>query len=367
MVIKHLVLSGGGVVGLVEYGILKQLSKSNIISYKNIKSIYATSVGTFIGLIYLLNYKWEWMDDFFIKRQLDKLVSNKLNLYNFFFKKGIIDEELIKIIIKPLLLGKNLDENITLKQFYDINKIKFNIYVSNISLFKKEVFNYLTTPDMSIIKAIAISMSIPILFQPNYYNNNLYLDGGIFLNTPLNECYLTEKCDKDNILVLFNDSRICIDMSNSFYSENNYNFCYKEKSISDLSNNSNILEYVFMLIKILFTKIQYIENENTILIDNVINIALQPSSVDIKYWHYVLKNVSERIYLINLGIKQANNFINKKSNYILDDNIISSIDFDFNLDISNSIIDNINIIIDNSNIIIDNSNIIIDNSSILIF
>ena len=361
MVIKHLVLSGGGVVGFVEYGILKQLSKSNIISYKNIKSIYATSVGTFIGLIYLLNYKWEWMDDFFIKRQLDKLVSNKLNLYNFFFKKGIIDEELIKIIIRPLLLGKDLDENITLKQFYDINKIKFNIYVSNITLFKKEVLNYLTKPDMSLIKAITISMSVPILFQPNYYNNNLYLDGGIFINTPLNECYLNEKCDKDNILVLFNDSRVCIDMSNSFYLENNYNFFCQEKSTSESSNNSNILEYVLMLIKILFSKIQYIENENTISIDNVINIALQPSSVDIKYWNYVLKNESERIYLIDLGINQANWFINKKSNYILDDIIISSID------IKKIISDNSNIIFDNSNIIFDNSNIIIDNSSILIF
>ena len=67
------------------------------------------------------------------------------------------------------------------------------------------------------------------------------------------------------------------------------------------------------------------------------------------------KNASERIF-IDLGIKQANNFINKKLNYIIDDNIISSIDFDLNLDISNTI----------SNTIIDNSNIIIDNSDIKI-
>ena len=350
MVINHLVLSGGGVVGLVEYGVLKQLSKSNIINYKNIKSIYATSIGSFIGLIYLLNYKWEWMDDFLIKRQLDKLVTNKLSLYDFFFKKGIVDEDLIIKIIKPLLLGKDLDENTTLKQFYDINKIKFNIYVSNMSLFKKEVFNYITTPDIPIIKAITISMSVPILFQPNYYNNNLYLDGGIFVNTPLNECYLNENCDKNNILVLFNDTRFCIDLSNSYYLKNNYDFSSEKKTIQDISNNSNILDYVLMLIKILFGKISNFENENTMTIDNIIHIALQPSTIDINYWIYALKNESERIYLIDLGMKQANNFINKKSNYILDDKIISSIDFDLNLDISNTIIDNTNIIIDNSDI-----------------
>ena len=348
MVINHLVLSGGAVVGLVQYGILKQLTKLNIISYKNIKSIYATSIGSYIGLIYLLNYKWEWMDDFLIKRPLNKLVGNNLSLYDFFFKKGIVDEELIIKIIKPLFLGKDLDINITLKEFYDLNKIKFNIYVSNISLFKKEVFNYITKPNVPVIKAITMSMAIPILFQPIYYNNNLYLDGGIFLNTPLNECYLTENCDKDNILVMYNDSRCCIDLSNSFYKKNNYNFYCEEKNICDTSENSNILEYVLMLLKTLFTKIHIIENENTITIDNVIYIGLQPLSIDIKYWSYVLKNESERIHLINLGIKQANDFNNKKCYYIIDDNIISSIDFDLNLDISNTIIDNINIIIDNS-------------------
>ena len=57
-------------------------------------------------------------------------MSNKLSLYDF-FKKGIIDEDLIIKTPKPLL-GKDLDENTTMKQFYDVNKIKFNIYVSNV-------------------------------------------------------------------------------------------------------------------------------------------------------------------------------------------------------------------------------------------
>ena len=155
---------------------------------------------------------------------------------------------------------------------------------------------------------------------------------------------------------MFNDTRFCIDLSNSYYLKNNYDFSCEKKSIQDISNNSNILHYVLMLIKMLFSKISYLENENIITIDNVIHIALQPSPIDINYWNYALKNASERIYLIDLGIKQANNFINKKSNYIIDDNIISSIDFDLNLDISNTI----------SNTIIDNSNIIIDNSDIKI-
>ena len=39
MTIKHLVLTGGGPIGFVEYGALKYLTEKNYIIYENIKSI----------------------------------------------------------------------------------------------------------------------------------------------------------------------------------------------------------------------------------------------------------------------------------------------------------------------------------------
>ena len=38
-IVKHLVFSGGGPIGLVEYGALKYLTEKNFIDYKNIESI----------------------------------------------------------------------------------------------------------------------------------------------------------------------------------------------------------------------------------------------------------------------------------------------------------------------------------------
>ena len=43
-IIKHLVLCGGGPIGLVEYGALKYLTNNNIINHSTIESIYATSM-----------------------------------------------------------------------------------------------------------------------------------------------------------------------------------------------------------------------------------------------------------------------------------------------------------------------------------
>ena len=68
MVIKHLSLCGGGIIGLVMYGTLKRLNKLKFWELKNIESIYACSVGTIIGLMIILDIKWEWLDDYWIKR-----------------------------------------------------------------------------------------------------------------------------------------------------------------------------------------------------------------------------------------------------------------------------------------------------------
>ena len=49
MTIKHLVLCGGGPVGILQYGILKELSLQNVIKYDNIKTVYGID-------IFYLNY-----------------------------------------------------------------------------------------------------------------------------------------------------------------------------------------------------------------------------------------------------------------------------------------------------------------------
>jgi len=39
-IVKHLVFSGGGPIGFVEYGALKYLTEKNFLDYKNIESSY---------------------------------------------------------------------------------------------------------------------------------------------------------------------------------------------------------------------------------------------------------------------------------------------------------------------------------------
>ena len=385
MTIKYIVLPGGGpALGLVEYGILKELTKKNILNYENIKSIYTCSIGSIIALIYILNYDWEWIDDFLIKRPWEKLINFDTNDYlNIFNTKGLLDETFILNCLKPLLLAKNLSINITLKELYEYSKIDLYIYTTELNNLNKVELSYKTHPELSIIKAITMSCCIPFLFKPVYYNNNYYLDGGICVNNPTNECMLKENCKYTELLVIENDKKNPIDSSNNFYINNNYN---NNNEIIDL-NSLNIFSYLILIIKKIFFKISSLEIQNNIKSKLSINASLNSQTIDLKYWYYVTKTRSERSYLIDLGIKCVDNFILDNSNNLIDNSnnlidnsnnlIYNSNNLIYNsnnlidnsniiLDNSNNLIDNSNNLIDNSNIILDNSNIILDNSNNLI-
>ena len=311
MTIKHIVLCGGGPVGLISYGAVKELIHNKHIIYENIKSIYSTSSGCFIALIILLNLKFEWIDDYIIKRPWENLIDFTSSDYlNLFFTKGLCDENFIVNCLKPLFLAADISINITLKEFYEINKIDWHIFTSNLNKFCKVDLNHKTYPDLTLIEAINMSSSIPILIKPPFYNNEYYLDGGIFCNCPSYECLINEKCNENEIICFTNDKRYPLDLSyNNFTNiENKYN------NNHSLNKNTNIFIFLLYILKKVFKKIIIIGNENTIIIKNSINICITPHHIDINYWNYVFTNKEERKRLINIGKSQAINYINNINN-----------------------------------------------------
>ena len=50
------------------------------------------------------------------------------------------------------------------------------------------MFSYKTHPDFNFIQAIYQSSTIPIIFQPKWYESSYYLDGGLLNNYPVDLC-----------------------------------------------------------------------------------------------------------------------------------------------------------------------------------
>ena len=312
MTIKHIVLCGGGPVGLVSYGAIKKLMNNNIIIYENIKSIYSTSIGCFIALIFILNLKLEWIDDFLIKRPWENLINfSSIDYFNLFFTKGLCDENFFINVIKPLFLAADIPITITLKEFYEINKIDWHIFTCNLNKFSKVDLNYKTFPNLTVIEAISMSSSIPIMIKPPYYNGEYYLDGGLCCNCPLYDCYYNEKCSKNEIIVFINDKS-----SPSTYLYNNIENDYNKNdtSYNNLNENTNIFSFIIYIIRTIFKKIMIIENNTLITIKNTINVSITPYSIDINLWSYIFSNKEERKKLIEFGELLGSDFISSLEN-----------------------------------------------------
>jgi len=304
MTIKHLILTGGGPIGFVEYGALKYLATTNIINYNNIESIYAVSIGAFVGFIYILNLEWLWVDDFIIKRPWNKLV--RFSYTNLLYEKGIITRPDVVNALEPLFLTKNIPLTITLLEFYNLTKIEFNIYACNFTSLRQKKFNHISTPNIMLIDALYVSLAIPLIFAPLIINDCFYLDGAIIQGCPINNCIAEKQCDHSEILCFINDKTEPIDLSNVYHSASNAN-----STINNINNinNINFFKYFYLLFNAWFMNISNIENEIIIHIKNSINIALIHNGANLKYWYYILNTDSERTHLIKLGTLQAKKFI----------------------------------------------------------
>lgn len=187
--IKHLVLSGGVTNGLSTYGVLRELCVNNVWTIDNIQSIHCTSVGSIIGMVLLLEYDWEFLDDFLIKRPWGEVFKTDINAYiDAYDKCGLFDISAIDKCIRPLLSAKNIPTDITLQDFYQKTNVDLCIYTVNITTFELVCLSHRTHPEWKLLNSIYASSCVPMFFQPLIHNGEIYIDGGLLANYPLHEC-----------------------------------------------------------------------------------------------------------------------------------------------------------------------------------
>lgn len=203
MTIKHMVLSGGGPAGFLTYGAARHLAKSDFWSLQNIETIYGTSIGSYMGVVFSLGYEWDWLDDYFIKRPWDKLVElNPLTFFEIYQTKGLLNADFIKETISPLFTAKELSPDITMKELFEYNHISIHIYTTEINGYhlEKVCLSHESHPDLPVITALAMSMAYPFAFAPVCIDDKCYIDGGLMNNYPLRDCIEETKCEMNEIL-----------------------------------------------------------------------------------------------------------------------------------------------------------------------
>lgn len=324
MKIKHLVISGGGPTGLLSYGAAKYLGQQKFWSIDDIESIYGTSIGALFGVILSLKHDWDTIDEYIIKCPWDALFQKNAtfnDVLHIYTNKGFMSNDFFDIIMKPLLLAKDLSLDVTMKELYDFNKKEIHIMTVELNKFELINVSYKTHPSLKVMDAIKMSCAFPIIFSPKIVsgtsetakatmyteiNENAddeakhvekdkekevdrrrtycYIDGGVMCNYPVNVCVEDQKCELDEILGFRN---------------------IWEKYNETIDDDSSLIDFLKICVKQMIRKI---ENENSyIKIKNEVSCISE--TTDYTSWFDLCSDESKRIHYIHRGMTYGEVFL----------------------------------------------------------
>ena len=218
-------LSGGGIKGIVFLGALKYLDENNLLN--NINTYCGVSVGSIICFLLIIGYKYNDLYKFMLNLDIKKFINIDINLL--LEKYGLNDGKDIINILKIFMKKKNIKENITFKELYELTNKELIISVSNINDKKVEYFNYKNYPNFEVLLSLRMSFSIPLIFSPVIYNNKYYIDGSCL------DDLICNKENNDDCLYLYINNDNEINNITSYFSNIINTLIYK-KNINECKN-----------------------------------------------------------------------------------------------------------------------------------
>lgn len=281
--IEHIVISGGGTLMLNFFGALKASNKSGLWKHDNIKSIFGTSAGAIISVLIALEYDWDTLTDYIVHRPWETIFYfNILNILDYYENNGIVNIDFFKEFYRPLFAAKDIDMQITFKEFKALTNRDLYIYATNFSNFEITEFSADETPDVGVIDAVYASSSLPFIFKPRAINNKTFIDGFIYLDYPIVKCLEKDFVDPKTVLGL------------------------KKKITMEpyvVHDNMNMLEYLMQLFNSGFTKTQIISHPH---IDKVYEIHITSSYGDMANFFEITSNKDVRKKAIESGENDVN-------------------------------------------------------------
>ena len=297
MTIKHIVISGGGPTGLKSLGALQYLEKNDFWKIENIESIYATSAGAIIGLLIVMKIKWDYINDYIVKRPWHEVFDISINqIFEAFSKKGLFDEKVIDIFFKPFFNAIDLSIGITMRELYDYSKIDFHVFSLEMNGFEMIDISHQSHPDLKVFDAIHMTVALPLVITPRCVGEKCYVDGGVVSNYPLNYCINNNKISDENL-------REILGVCNNYESNENSN-------TSIVNNESTILDYITIFINKLVMNVD--TEPKQIKIPNEIRYKTQ--HINFAFLKSTISSSEEREKLLNDGIEAAETFLSSYQN-----------------------------------------------------
>lgn len=180
----EMVLSGGGTNTLAIVGALHALQEKHRMDA--VVRWVGSSAGALVCLFFVLGYSAKAL--FRLLLHLDYAKLNEVNCDNvlsFYDTMGVIDGVHIMRVLELAVTKKGLSKEVTFKELYKKTQCSFVVTGYNLTRGKTEAFDSTRTPDMSVLLACRISISVPFLFRPVVHNGEMYVDGCTMEHVPV--------------------------------------------------------------------------------------------------------------------------------------------------------------------------------------
>lgn len=189
-----LVLSGGGALGIAHIGILEAIEEAGL----RIDYITGTSIGSLVGGLYAIGYSTEQLVEIVESKNFMELFTesrNRRHISNYerphegqTIASFPIDKNKIDLPIS-IISGQNVYTFISrltwgVHGIDDFNNfmIPFRAIGTNLETGEAKVFSSGYLPD-----ALRASISIPSAFSPHAIDEEIYIDGGLIRNIPVQD------------------------------------------------------------------------------------------------------------------------------------------------------------------------------------
>lgn len=271
----NLTIGGGNFKGISYVGALEYLYQNNMI--KNIENFYGSSVGTIIGIFYIIGYTPFEIFNILLNLNLQDYWDFSFNNLEYSF--SLISDSFFKKIKKVFEKMENCD--ITFLEFYNKYNVKLNLFATSLTQRKNVCFNVETHPNTNVFKVLQASCSIPLIFSPVNINDEYYIDG----------------CMK------------CIDGISKNIILNDENIHFVIKGDCSVKKIGSFIEYISEVINCTLQNEENFNTEYTISIKTSKEYQNKYNFNDIKF--------NDKIKLFYLGLSQAKNALCDNANNIL--------------------------------------------------
>ncbi|KFN03036.1 patatin [Bacillus clarus] len=185
---RNLVFEGGGVKGVAYIGVLRYLNEEMILP--QIQRFGGTSAGAITALLLGLSVPFEKIEEIHKKMNFKAFKDHDFlfiqdNIRLFFDGFGIYKGDFFTEWIGKIIEDWTGSKDTTFQQLYEKTGKDVFFQGTNISTHQLRTFSRETTPDIPLVIAVRITMSIPFFFKSVKWEEEYYVDGGVLDNYPI--------------------------------------------------------------------------------------------------------------------------------------------------------------------------------------